>query len=427
MTRERTSVRRHVALGAALTMTIALLPASPAAAAGAYWDDDTSVHERAVEGLAAAGVTRSCDPETGSQFCPDRGTTRGEMAAFLNRALDLPRATRDWFTDDDGTVFEDDINRLAEAGITTGCNPPDNDEYCPTPEVTRGQMAAFLDRSYGAPDSDQDAFIDDDDSVFEGNINAIAAAGITLGCNPPDNDEYCPEEPVRRDQMASFLVRADDDLDFLDPQRLHERTITYEVDTFGDTEDSQGLLPLLSIRAKEALYADLGWNIQHRLLIEEVDEGGDFTMLLTDPDDIDEQGDDCTEAWSCTVGDEIFVHSENLLDRPATFEESTDEAYQRYVVMHWVGHWLDFEDTADDDDPRHYNDEIYCVDRTGDGVPEAPVMKRQVVETGECTTNVHPLPFERDCVEEAWIDDTTNQGDGDADIDDQCPHEPVQR
>ncbi|HSJ35985.1 MAG TPA: choice-of-anchor Q domain-containing protein, partial [Acidimicrobiia bacterium] len=30
---------------------------------------------------------------------------------------------------------------------------------------------------------------------------------ITRGCNPPANDRYCPEEPVERDQMASFLAR----------------------------------------------------------------------------------------------------------------------------------------------------------------------------------------------------------------------------
>jgi hypothetical protein len=29
-----------------------------------------------------------------------------------------------------------------------------------------------------------------------------------VGCNPPDNDRFCPEGPVTRGQMASFLVRA---------------------------------------------------------------------------------------------------------------------------------------------------------------------------------------------------------------------------
>jgi hypothetical protein len=44
--------------------------------------------------------------------------------------------------------------------------------------------------------------------VFEDDINAIALAGITLGCNPPTNDRYCPDANVTREQMASFIVRA---------------------------------------------------------------------------------------------------------------------------------------------------------------------------------------------------------------------------
>ena len=50
------------------------------------------------------------------------------------------------FTDDDNSVFEMDIEWLAAHGITAGCNPPANDHFCPDDNVTRGQMAAFLHR-----------------------------------------------------------------------------------------------------------------------------------------------------------------------------------------------------------------------------------------------------------------------------------------
>ena len=43
-------------------------------------------------------------------------------------------------------IFHDDIAWLAENGITFGCNPPDNDEFCPKDDVTREQMAAFMRR-----------------------------------------------------------------------------------------------------------------------------------------------------------------------------------------------------------------------------------------------------------------------------------------
>jgi len=45
-------------------------------------------------------------------------------------------------------VFEADIAKIAEAGITKGCNP-EGTEFCPGDPVTRGQMAAFLNRALG--------------------------------------------------------------------------------------------------------------------------------------------------------------------------------------------------------------------------------------------------------------------------------------
>jgi hypothetical protein len=130
------------------------------------------------------------------------------MAAMLTRALDLPATTTDYFTDDDGSIFEDDINRVAAAGITRGCNPPDNDNFCPNGLVTRGSMAAFMERGLDLPATTVDYFTDDDGHIFEDSINAIAAAGITAGCNPPDNDNYCPNDYVTRGQMAAFFRRA---------------------------------------------------------------------------------------------------------------------------------------------------------------------------------------------------------------------------
>ena len=51
------------------------------------------------------------------------------------------------FTDvSDSNTFHADIDWLASAGITKGCNPPTNDQYCPNDDVTRGQMAAFMKR-----------------------------------------------------------------------------------------------------------------------------------------------------------------------------------------------------------------------------------------------------------------------------------------
>jgi hypothetical protein len=127
---------------------------------------------------------------------------------MLTRGLDLPAASTDYFTDDDDSVFEDDINAVAQAGITLGCNPPANDNFCPKDLVSRGQMAAMFDRALDLPATTTDYFTDDDDNIFEDSINSLAAAGITTGCNPPDNDEYCPTNLLTRGQIAAFFRRA---------------------------------------------------------------------------------------------------------------------------------------------------------------------------------------------------------------------------
>lgn len=51
------------------------------------------------------------------------------------------------FLDTPGHVFFGDILWLSGNDITRGCNPPANDRYCPNDPVTRGQMAAFLARA----------------------------------------------------------------------------------------------------------------------------------------------------------------------------------------------------------------------------------------------------------------------------------------
>jgi hypothetical protein len=161
--------------------------------------------EAAIDWLAAEGIARGCNPPLNTRFCPDANVTRGHMAVFLARALNLPAATRDYFRDDQGTFFEDAANRLFEAGVTEGCGPA---RYCGDSEIKREQMAAFLSRSQGLAPTSRDFFADDNASIFEQSINRVAAAGITLGCNPPTNNRYCPTNLVTRGQMAAFLLRA---------------------------------------------------------------------------------------------------------------------------------------------------------------------------------------------------------------------------
>ena len=173
------------------------------------WTTMIPCSRQEIEWMAAEGITKGCNPPVNDRFCPDSVVTRGQMAAFLVRALRLTERLDDPFVDDNDSIFEADIERLAAAGITCGCNPPTNDRFCPDGRVTRGAMAAFLVRALGYTDNGGgDLFTDDDGSIFEADIDRLGTAGVTKGCNPPTNNRYCPNGNVTRGQMAAFLHRA---------------------------------------------------------------------------------------------------------------------------------------------------------------------------------------------------------------------------
>ena len=167
-----------------------------------FTDDGGSSFEKEIFWLSARAITLGCDPTQPFLFCPYAPVTRGQMASFLARALDLAPSATDFYSDDDTSGHEPSINAIAEAGITLGCSPG---KYCPGQAVTRAQMASFLARALSLPPAAADYFSDDDGNSHERSINAIAEAGITLGCAA---GLFCPTEQMPRDQMAAFLFRA---------------------------------------------------------------------------------------------------------------------------------------------------------------------------------------------------------------------------
>jgi hypothetical protein len=175
----------------------------------------SATHFTNIERLAETGITRGCNPPANDRFCPDAPVTRAQMATFLQRTeqtlptLTLTASRLVDFDDTVGNVHANNIAWLAATGVTRGCNPPSNTRFCPDDPVTRAQMATFLVRALGLPAAEA-TFTDTSGNVHEANIAALAAAGITRGCNPPTNDRYCPDAPVTRAQMATFLMRAMD-------------------------------------------------------------------------------------------------------------------------------------------------------------------------------------------------------------------------
>ena len=163
-----------------------------------FVDIDGHAFEAEIAWLYQQGITKGC---SSTLFCPDFSVTREQMASFLVRALGLSAVATDFFTDDETSIHESDINTLAANGIAAGCG---GGRFCPGQVVNREQMASFLSRAFELPGSGTDFFSDDETSIHEADINALAASGIATGCG---GGLYCPLGTVTRGQMAAFLER----------------------------------------------------------------------------------------------------------------------------------------------------------------------------------------------------------------------------
>ncbi len=120
----------------------------PATTVDFFTDDDGKPWEYAINRLAAADIAIGCAP---GLYCPYGIVSRAQMASFLVAAFELEPSDTDAFTDDDGSSHESAINALAAAEITTGCSSIQPERFCPDKFVSRGQMAAFLFRALQMP------------------------------------------------------------------------------------------------------------------------------------------------------------------------------------------------------------------------------------------------------------------------------------
>ncbi len=178
-------------------------------AANEFNDDDGGVHEPAIDALAVRGILAGTECGEGL-ICPKDPIERWVMAVWLVRSLDGtdPVVVKpSGFTDVDANEWwAPFVDRLAELGVTKGCSTTPR-EYCPDQPVTREQMATFLTRAFFLHPGPEAGFVDTAGNSQLESINALAQANITRGCsiNPP---KYCPDQPVTRAEMATFLARA---------------------------------------------------------------------------------------------------------------------------------------------------------------------------------------------------------------------------
>ena len=193
-------------------------PPRPTGCEGRFCDEDDSVHQANIDAIAGLGITLGCDQRETWRFCPNQQVTRRQMAAFLYRAV-----TRD--TDEPPpTVGEVDLfdvpsdawyHTYAQWAVTqAGFTAPDG-EFEPAAEVTRSDMATMMATAFNFLPPNQQAaqpegiFTDmaDQDPAIAIAAEALYRVGVTRGC-ALDPLRYCPDQPITRAQMASFIIRA---------------------------------------------------------------------------------------------------------------------------------------------------------------------------------------------------------------------------
>jgi hypothetical protein len=179
----------RLALVALLAAAAPALLAAPASAAALHAPESASLS--AAAGLPPLTPQPTAQPRTLDNACPadhvpDAGFGDVPAANPHKLAIDCVK----WW------------------GVAQGRT---KDQYAPTANVTRAQMATFIANALsevGAdlPQPTRDYFSDDDGlGVHEDNINLLAESGIINGRSP---GVYAPFDPVGRGAMTKFLVNS---------------------------------------------------------------------------------------------------------------------------------------------------------------------------------------------------------------------------
>ena len=196
---------------------------------------------RAIESVLHSGITTGC---TATAYCPGDSVTRSQMSLFLARgvagggpaipssgvlgasAYNCASGGVSLFTDVLPTdIFCRSVHYLASQNVTSGCSAT---QYCPTPNVTRLEMSAFVARAVVAPGGgaavpltygpdpvtglsyscdvgSPNTHFDDvpASNSFCKHAHFLWAKAIISGCGATT---FCPNDPVTRDAMARFLA-----------------------------------------------------------------------------------------------------------------------------------------------------------------------------------------------------------------------------
>jgi len=168
-----------------------------------YRDVSGSIYKNYINWIYSRGITTGYTPTT---YKPDYLVTRGEMAVFLHRLAGSPGYKPPFNVYTDVSQYKNQILWLTATNVSNGTIP----HYNPNGTVTRGQMAAFLHRmakeSGYAPKNGKynTKFWDTKNHMFKNDIGWLSSQGITTGYTAT---YFKPDVPVTRGQMAAFINR----------------------------------------------------------------------------------------------------------------------------------------------------------------------------------------------------------------------------
>ena len=125
-------------------------------------------------------------------------------------SADAQSAGAGYFSDDDGSVHEPALDALASQGVLAGIECGEG-LICPSEPLKRWEMAVWLARALDGVEPasvETERFSDVDyDLWWAPFVERLFDMGVTVGCRREPR-HYCPDAGVTRAKMATFLKRA---------------------------------------------------------------------------------------------------------------------------------------------------------------------------------------------------------------------------
>lgn len=180
-------------------------PEEQPAVVAPFTDVADSYSKEAINALYAAGITTGTTETT---FSPTAPMTRAQFAVMIARALNVKATKATPFTDVQGKWYADAVGALYEAGIVTGKTET---TFEPGATITRQQAAALIVRLMEKQNytfTNTAALSYNDAANISPYAQDAAAKLLAENIMTGDNNNFMPQQPLTRQQMAKILYTA---------------------------------------------------------------------------------------------------------------------------------------------------------------------------------------------------------------------------